>query len=289
MMMKEYEKISGLSQEEILKSTPIYAQSGSLQVRLARSFNEIMQAQKLRYKIFYKEMQAKPSFLQKITLRDIDDYDRICDHLLVLDRGRPINKQVVGTYRLLPQKTAEAHSGFYSAGEYNLAGLVAHTQSTLKGKQLLELGRSCVHKDYRASSTISLLWQGISSFMRDQNIAYLFGCASFEGTDPGVHAEALSYLHYNHSVEQEIGVEVHQGMGVSMDLMTEEAIDVRRAKRAMPPLVRGYIRLGAKIGRGAYIDDQFGTTDVFILMDVNSISRRYSKHYNIGSAQNDTQ
>lgn len=281
MMTQVYDKNSGLTQEEIIQATPVYAEAGSLQVRLARSFAEIKQAQRLRYKIFYKEMQAKPGMLQKLTMRDIDAYDPICDHLLVIDTARAKRKQVVGTYRLLPQKTAEAHSGFYSAGEYDLKGLMAHTQENPKGGQLLELGRSCVHKSYRASSTISLLWQGISSFMRDQNVAYLFGCASFEGTDPAEHAEALAYLHYNHSVDTSMDVHVHAGMGTPMDLIDLDKIDVRRARRALPPLIKGYIRLGAKIGRGAFIDHQFGTTDVFILMDVNNVSKRYSKHYNI--------
>lgn len=282
MMTKVYDKNSGLSPEEILAATPVYAASGSLEVRLARSFAEIKQAQKLRYHIFYKEMQAKPGFLQKLTKRDIDRYDQICDHLLVIDTSLPPRRQVVGTYRLLPQKTAEAHDGFYSAGEYDLTGLLKHVRSLKGQKQVLELGRSCVHVDYRASSTISLLWQGISSFMRDQNVAYLFGCASFEGTDPQAHAEGLSYLHHFHGAGQGLDLKVHDSMGVPMDMIPADALDQRQAKRALPPLIKGYIRLGAKIGCGAYVDHQFGTTDVFILMDVNNVSKRYSKHYNIG-------
>ncbi len=276
---------------QAMAGAPSYVRQGSIEVRLARSFKEIKSAQKLRYQIFYEEMHAKPDWRMRMTKRDIDQYDVFCDHLLVLDHDRPKGKRIVGTYRLLRQEVATAHNGFYSSGEYDLSTMMTDEfrEQIGKGRQLLELGRSCVHRDYRANATINMLWKGISEYLKDNNIAYMFGCASFEGTDASEFKEALAYLYHNHLVPDDFKVRALEGQFVEMNTMAADDIDIRRARRALPPLIKGYLRIGCFIGDGAVVDHQFGTTDVFILLPVEKIAQRYSKKFDLKSEANDSE
>jgi putative hemolysin len=276
---------------QAMAGAPSYVRQGSIEVRLARSFKEIKSAQKLRYQIFYEEMHAKPDWRMRVTKRDIDQYDVFCDHLLVLDHDRPKGKHIVGTYRLLRQEVAMVHDGFYSSGEYDLSAMLTDEfrQQLGEGRQLLELGRSCVHKDYRANSTINMLWKGIAEYLKENNIAYMFGCASFEGTDADQFKQALAYLYHNHLVPDDFKVRALDGQYVEMNTMDADEIDVRQARRALPPLIKGYLRIGCFIGDGAVVDHQFGTTDVFILLPVEKIAQRYSKKFEYKSEANDTQ
>lgn len=289
--MKKYALIKPkVAAAQAMAGAPSYVRQGSLEVRLARSLKEIKIAQKLRYEIFYEEMHAKPDWRMRVTRRDIDEYDIFCDHLLVLDHDRPKGKQIVGTYRLLRQEVAEAHSGFYSSGEYDLSPLLGKSFETQMGagRQLLELGRSCVHQDYRANTTINMLWKGIAEYLKEHNIAYMFGCASFEGVDPAEFTEAFSYLYHNYLVPDDFKVRALEDQHVEMNVLAADEIDVRRARRALPPLIKGYLRLGCFFGDGAVVDRQFGTTDVFILLPVEKIAKRYSKHYDLKSEANDS-
>ena len=176
----------------------VYGSLGSLEVRLARKRSEIRRAQRLRYKVFYEEMSATPGALAILSRRDEDAYDAVFDHLLVVDRGdlndgrRWRRSKVVGTYRMLRQEVAELNDGFYTQGEYNIAPLLAAKPDY----SFMELGRSCVLKPYRNKRTLELLWQGVWSYVREHGGDVMIGCASFEGTDPPAHAEALSYLHH---------------------------------------------------------------------------------------------
>lgn len=267
-----------------------YIRQGSIEVRLARSFKEIKAAQRLRYEIFYGEMAAKPDWRMRMTKRDIDAYDPVCDHLLVIDHDMPANRQIVGTYRLLRQEVAERFQGFYSAGEYNLTALTSKEfqKQMGEGKQLLELGRSCVHKDYRGNATINMLWKGIAEYLKQHNIGYMFGCASFPGTNTAVFKESFAYLYHNHRVPVEFPVRALENQFVDMNTMAAGDIDTKAARRALPPLIKGYMRLGCFIGDGAVVDHQFGTTDVFILLPVERIAARYSRHYDLGEKANDT-
>ena len=289
--MKKYALIRPkVAAAQAMAGAPSYVRQGSIEVRLARSLKEIKAAQKLRYQIFYEEMHAKPDWRMRLTRRDIDQYDIFCDHLLVLDHDRPKGKRIVGTYRLLRQEVANQHAGFYSSGEYDLAPLMTESFGAQigEGRQLLELGRSCVHKDYRANSTINMLWKGIATYLKDHNIAYMFGCASFEGTDPADFKEPMAYLYHNHLVPDDFKVKALEDQFVDMNGMKADDIDVRQARRALPPLIKGYLRLGCFIGDGAVVDEQFGTTDVFILLPVENIAKRYSKKYDLSGEANDS-
>lgn len=157
-----------------------------------------------------------------------------------------------------------------------------------EGRQLLELGRSCVHKDYRANSTINMLWKGIATYLNDHDIAYMFGCASFEGTNPADFKEPMAYLYHNHLVPDDFKVKALDDQFVDMNTAAADEIDVRQARRALPPLIKGYLRLGCFIGDGAVVDEQFGTTDVFILLPVENIAKRYSKKFDLQGEANDS-
>jgi putative hemolysin len=170
---------------------------GSLEVRLAQTAAEVRQAQKLRYRVFYQEGPAIANPGRLFARRDVDAYDAICDHLLVLDHaardGQNANRPaVVGTYRLLRQPMAEEYGGFYSTAEFDIGGLLARHGDL----QFLELGRSCVLAPYRNKRTVELLWHGIAGYLRQNRTDVMFGCASLDGTDPRQLAVPLSFLHH---------------------------------------------------------------------------------------------
>ncbi len=257
---------------------------GNLEVRLATSRSEIRRAQRLRFKVFYEEMSAVPTGLASLSRRDSDAYDAFCDHLLVLDHDklkpaktpfRAPRPKVVGTYRLLRGEVAERHHGFYSEGEYDLSPVLA----AQGGKRLLELGRSCVLKPYRGKRTVELLWQGIYAYILHHRIDALIGCASLEGTDPDRLALPLSFLHHHARAPEPWRACALPERGVRMDRLSKEAVDPKAALQALPPLIKGYLRLGATFGDGAVIDRQFGTTDVFVALPVERIGARYRGHF----------
>lgn len=263
----------------------IYGRIGDLEVRLARTRADVKYAQKLRYDVFYNEMSAKPTFTAQIRGRDEDPYDAVCDHLLVIDTslpcasgrdwGRSQKRRVVGTYRILRQEVAQRKLGFYTQGEYDIAPLIA----AKPGYRFMELGRSCVLKPYRTKRTVELLWHGLWTYAREHKIDVMVGCASFEGTDPEKHAMALSFLHHYARAPEDWRVRAHDHLFVPMDMLSKEQVDARAAMKAMPPLIKGYLRLGAVVGDGAVIDHQFGTTDVLIILPVERIDPRYFEHF----------
>jgi len=259
----------------------VYGRIGQLEVQLARKKSEVRRAQRLRYKVFYEEMSATPGALALLSRRDEDAYDPIFDHLLVIDRGDPAKKgrwrrsQVVGTYRVLRQDIAEMYDGFYTQGEYDIAPLIQSKPEY----SFVELGRSCVLKPYRNRRTLELLWQGVWSYVRQHGADVMIGCASFPGTDPSAHALALSFLHHNSLAPEDWRVRAHEHLRVDMNMMPREAVNARAALKALPPLIKGYLRVGAFVGDGAVIDHQFGTTDVFVVMPVEAINTRYFDHF----------
>lgn len=261
---------------------PCLGRIGSLEVRLATRKSEIRRAQRLRYTVFYEEMSALPSPLAALQRRDIDAYDALCDHLLVIDhaavKAKPFRKprpKVVGTYRLLRAERAEGGAGFYSAGEYDIGPLLARHPDT----RFLELGRSCVLKAYRTKRTVELLWQGVWAYVLHHRIDAMIGCASLEGTDPDRLALPLSFLHHHARATEAWRVRATPERYVPMGRLALEAVDPKAALQALPPLVKGYLRLGARFGDGAVLDHQFGTTDVFVVLPVEAIAARYVGHF----------
>lgn len=255
--------------------------SRRLTVRLARDGDDLHAVQHLRWRVFFEEMGADADPLNAALRCDRDAYDALCDHLLVIDEalidaGAASADAVVGTYRLLRESVARAHSGFYSGGEYDLSRLMARDGD---GKELLELGRSCVLPQYRTSATISMLWRGIADYIKANQIGLMFGCASFPGTDPDLYAPALSYLYHHHLAAPDQCPHVLPGKGVSMERLPRGSYDERRAMFQLPPLVKGYMRVGARFGDGAFIDHAFNTVDVFVVMPVDLIADRYASRF----------
>ncbi|MCU0883956.1 MAG: GNAT family N-acetyltransferase [Beijerinckiaceae bacterium] len=259
----------------------VLGRSGHLQIRLARSSRDVRRAQRLRYQVFHEEMAAIPNARCRFLRRDIDAYDAICDHLLVVDTarmdirpGRKPRPMVVGTYRLLRQEQA-GPLGFYSQGEFDIAPLLARHP----GKRFLELGRSCVLPDYRTKKTVELLWHGIWAYVRHHRIDVMIGCASLEGTDPAALATRLGFLHHHARATGEWSAQAHATHRVPMDRLAADQIDAKAALKALPPLLKGYLRIGARFGDGAVIDHQFGTTDVLVVLPVAAIDPRYVDYY----------
>lgn len=255
----------------------ILGRIGPLEVRLARDSDEVAAAQEVRFRVFYQEMGARTSSPDAPEERDADRFDSVCDHLLVIDTSLSgaVRDRTVGTYRLLPQEQAISAGGFYSEDEFDLKSLLARHPT----RRFLELGRSCVLPAYRSKRTIELLWQGIWAYCRRRNIDVMTGCASFPGIVPAAHAEALSFLAHFCQAEGPWHIRAKAGRYHSMDLMPREAVDAKAALTSMPPLIKGYLRLGAKFGDGCVIDRDFLTTDVFVVLPVEAISDRYIAYY----------
>ncbi|EJW12908.1 Putative hemolysin [Rhodovulum sp. PH10] len=255
---------------------------GALEVRLAHRACEIRQAQRLRFDVFYQEMSAVAHPATLLARRDVDPFDAVCDHLLVLDHAAPPTRHgpaVVGTYRLLRQEIAEHCGGFYTAGEYDIAPLIARHGHL----RFLELGRSCVLPAYRNKRTVELLWHGIWTYVLRHKVDVMIGCASLEGTDPDKLALPLSFLHHYAHAPEEWNARALPARWVSLARMAKEEVDPKAALHALPPLVKGYLRLGAVIGDGAVVDRQFGTTDILVILPVSAINTRYIGHFGAGA------
>lgn len=258
-------------------ASPVLGRIGSLEVRLAATHREIEAAQSLRYRVFVEEMGARLPLEAMQQKRDFDTIDRYCDHLIVLDTALTgeVEAQIVGSYRLLRQEVAARHDGFYSQSEYDVTDLVGRNP----GKRFLELGRSCVLLEYRTRRTLEALWQGNWAYALAHGIDVMFGCASFPGGRPYAHALALSFLNQTSAATAEWTVRAIAGRGLSTDMMPVEAIKPRAALTAMPPLVKGYLRVGALVSQEAVVDTAFNTTDVMVILPVKQINGRYINHY----------
>lgn len=241
-----------------------------LEVRLAENQYEIEQTLALRYNVFNLEMgEGLPESRQ--AQKDRDDYDYYCDHLIVKDET---NDLIVGTYRILKRSVAKENIGFYSETEFDLRKLYDFKE------EVAEVGRSCVHQDYRDGSVISLLWSGFGEYMLKNDIRYLMGCGSIHSTDPLAASQAYAYLKENNALaSDEFGVvpyDSHRLDGFDPNYIIE---DKKAVNKTIPPIIKGYVRLGAKICGYPALDRVFGTTDMFVLFDRNEIDARYGKHY----------
>lgn len=247
----------------------------NLEIRLADTEREIAASQALRYRVFYREMGARASARVLETELDFDPYDELCDHLLVIDTEHSTASEpvVVGTYRLLKGEVADEYAGFYSEDEFDLQALIA------RSPQVLELGRSCIDADYRSRGTMQLLWRGIAEYVSENAIKYLFGCASLPGSDPATMRLPLAYLYHYHLAPKAIRTHALDERHVEMDTMPKDMIDVGQALRELPPLIKGYLRLGGVVGDGAVIDYDFNTVDVNLIVETASVTEKYANHY----------
>ena len=254
---------------------------GRLQVRLATSDEDIDAVQALRYRIFYETMGAQPLPGMAHRRRDFDPFDEMCDHLMVLDHARGKGAEaVVGTYRLIRREAARRCGRFYSAAVYDISRLVTYPGP------LLELGRSCVDPAYRARAVMPLLWSGIATYVFHYEIELMFGCASLPGVDPDQLAVPLSYLYHHHLAPPELRTRALPERYVDMQRLDRGSIDPERTLSLLPPLIKGYLRLGGFVGDGAVIDHQFNTTDVCVVVKTDLVAEKYSRHYERQSKDN---
>lgn len=260
-----------------LRTTPEeVTRVSNLEVRLAQSEEEIEAAMALRYRVFYEEMAAKPTAEIAARKLDFDRYDKVCDHLLVIDNDKAdAMSRVVGTYRLIRRAAAAKVGRFYSEDEYDISQLKEYPG------EILELGRSCVDVNYRTRGTMQLLWKGIADYVWKYDVALMFGCASLPGTDPKTHAVALTYLRHYHLAPPGLRAHAVPARMVEMRQLDPAAINPKRALVELPPLIKGYLRLGGFVGDGAVIDHQFNTTDVLILVKTGWVTEKYREHFSV--------
>jgi L-ornithine Nalpha-acyltransferase len=241
------------------------------EVRLAADPADLEAAARLRYDVFVRELGGDGPLVDHLAGTEQDQFDPDFDHLLLIDFARPPGAHVVGLYRLLRGERAADIGRFYSEDEYDLTPLRA------TGRRLLELGRSCLHPDYRGGTAMFHLWQGLADYVQVHGIELLFGVASFHGTDVGVLAEPLSWLHHHHLAPPALRVRSRRFQ--AMDLVPPDLIDRRRAMVNTPALIKAYLRLGGWVGEGAFVDHAFNTTDICLVMDTAQMNLRQKAIY----------
>ncbi len=248
--------------------------AGNLGVRIGASAAEIDAVQSLRYRVFYQEMGAKADMATASSKRDRDAFDAVADHLLVVDHAIGEGPEsVVGTYRLIQREAAARLGRFYSADEYDITPIMRFPG------RILELGRSCVDAAYRSRVAMQLLWRGIAAYVFHYQIDLMFGCASLQGTDPDDLAADLTYLYHNHLAPPALRPRALPHRYVEMRRMPPGLLDPRRVLAQLPPLIKGYLRLGGFVGDGAVIDRQFNTTDVAVVVKTDLVTDKYYRHY----------
>lgn len=249
-------------------------------VRLAATQTEVEAAQRLRFQVFAEEGGAN-----LVGESDRDQYDKMCDHLLVIENNNPSNTalpelnlsdgSLVGTYRILRQDALNHPSEFYTASEFDVVPLI-HAKADLR---FMELGRSCVRSDRRDMPVIELLWQGIWNYVRDYKIDVMMGCASFDGVDPEAHRDALNFLAQTARAPEDWRVYAHKHQHVAMNNNNQAKLNQKLIRRSLPPLIKGYLGLGCYIGEDAVIDRAFNSIDVLVLLPVAAIKPRYFQRF----------
>lgn len=243
------------------EATATAANAATYSLLVAKDEAEIAAAQRLRYRVFAEEMGA--TLHSTAAGHDIDRFDVFCDHLVVRHEE---SREIVGTYRMLPPRSATAAGGLYSQTEFDIDAL-----DDLSG-ELVETGRSCVHPDHRTGAVVSLVWQGIARYMLLSGHRYLAGCASVPLADGGTYAAGVwDTLRAKHYAPDALRVR---------PLNPWQCRDIERPDRAIvPPLLRGYLRLGAKVCGPPAHDPDFGVADFFVLLDLHEMDQRYLKHF----------
>lgn len=239
-----------------------------LDVRLARDAADLHAAQRLRYEVFVQELGGDGPLVDHAAGLERDRFDPFVDHLVAFD-----GDCAVGVYRLMRTDQARAAGSFYSAGEYDLGPLLS------SGRRVLELGRSCLHPEYRGGTAMHLLWTALGQYIADHRIEVLFGVASFHGTDVTALASSLSLLHHRHLAKPEFRVRALDKSFQSMNLLDEDDVDRKKAMRAIPSLIKAYLRLGGMVGEGAFVDHHFNTIDVCLILDTAQMSTRKKRIY----------
>lgn len=254
------------------KTTPEF------ELRLARDEAEVRAGQRLRYEVFIEELGGNGALVDHANRLEIDEFDPYFDHLILYDRARE-GDQAVGVYRVMREDQMARAGRYYTESEYDVSRLKA------SGRRLLELGRSCVHADYRGGQALKRLWQGLLGYVEDNDIEVMFGTASFHGIDMAPLKLPLALLHHYYLAPEELRVRVLPEHYQTMDLLAKTEIDPVAAMREVPALIKAYLRLGGFVGEGAYIDLPFNTTDVCVVVDIARVPERVRAVYARGSSR----
>ncbi len=245
-------------------------------IKIAEKKSELKKAQALRYSVFYKEKKAIPTISKKILRLDYDKVDKFADHIIVIDKNRKdIKNRIVGTYRLLRGDIAANCGGFYSSSEFDLSKV----SNSYKNSQILELGRSCVHQDYRNGTIMNLLWKAIADYVKLFDIKILLGCASFHGTDVMKYTNELSYLRKNFSLSDELSVKSLDTKIYPANIEINSNTNDLRTFVKLPPLIKGYLRIGGKVSHDCFVDYKFNTIDLCVIVKTDNIDEKYKKKY----------
>lgn len=253
----------------------VFRPAPELELQLGQDPLLVAAAQALRYRVFYEEMGAAADAATRTAQRDADAFDALADHLVVIDRARRSSSDpgVVGCYRLLRGTVASRHTGFYSAAEFDLGVFAGRLP------QVVELGRSCVHPDYRNGAVMQLLWRGVAGYLEQHGLEIMLGCASLPGTDLEAHGAALAYLGAHHLAPEALRPRALPDRHVQLPAADAfPAMAVQRAERRLPPLLKAYLRMGGLIGDGAVVDRQFNTVDVCLVLPTDRLQDRYLRH-----------
>lgn len=247
--------------------------TGKLEVRLATTLAELDAAMRLRFEVFNLELHEglRSSYERGY---DKDAYDAYCDHLIVEDLELG---EIVGTYRLLRQNVAERNIGFYSENEFDLSDLKQAAKAA--GGTLLELGRSCIAETHRSFATINLLWNAIVRYATEHNVTHLFGCGSLHLADEAQIQQVYAYLKARHFAAEEFRAYPLAGCRMSICDEAEAPENSRSAMKLISPILKGYLRMGAVVCGAPAYDEEFGTADVLVLMDMSKLADRYRQHY----------
>ena len=225
--------------------------------------------------LYFDDMRVGDCWLspsREITADDVADFAHLSgDH-------DPLHQDVngssiVGTYRLIRGDKIGRMEEFYSSSEYDLSPIMKFPGS------VLELGRSCVAPAYRCRSVMQLLWRGVAEYVTRNDICLMFGCGSLPGADLDRHAETLSYLHANHLAPEELRVRAQPDRYEPMTLRDPAALNLKTALAGLPPLIKGYLRLGGMVGDGAVLDREFNTTDICIIVETSRITDKYARKF----------
>ena len=245
-------------------------------IKIAEKKSELKKAQALRYSVFYKEKKAIPTISKKILRLDYDKVDKFADHIIVIDKNRKgVKNRIVGTYRLVRGDIASHFGGFYTSSEFDLTNIL----NIYKHSQILELGRSCVHQEYRNGTIMNLLWRAIAAYVKLYDIKILLGCASFHGTNVMKYISELIYLRKNFSLPDELSVKsLNPKIYPAYTEINSNIKDLRTFVK-LPPLIKGYLRIGGKVSHDCFVDYKFNTIDLCVIVNTNNIDEKYKKKY----------
>lgn len=237
-------------------------------VSLATTDADLRAAQALRYEVFVSEMGADGALVDHREGLEKDTFDAFCDHMIIRETA---TDRVVGVYRLMREDQAVNAGGFYSEAEYDLSPL------TRSGRRLLELGRSCLHPEFRGGKALFFLWVGLNAYVSEHDIEILFGTASFAGTDLNALSGPLSVLNRDYLAPPPLRCKSRSYQ--AMNLLEASAVDRKRAMVECPALIKAYLRLGGTVGDGAFVDYGFNTTDVLMILDTARMTKRQKRFY----------